>query len=380
MVKKILAVLSLFIFVGCSNGVKKVKVENFDYQKTKLVSYVDDTHNQQIDHAYNVANKHFEYVKNDTGSCSVFNKVSEAPGEEIYLAENYGDRGGTLLGVDVYQKQNGNCVKMQSLKNIQALSIKQVSYHNKLYVNIISGEDEINKSGLWVIDGQNKKLISKFKSMAADFDIDRATGNLYTIEYPEDGKAYFREYNQDDKIINEYVINDEDYAKLFIKDGKIGLVSSKSIGEQDGGELFNYVVTMVPINNFFEDIKNKKYEDVIELETKSDGFTTIEVQGDYIAFYGGDSVACQLSNWKCFKYEANSAELFGGQGYIGISRNGDDGMYLNKFGTYDMEKLLDDAQSYFTRQDGKDIYFQVFDSNSPANSYNKTKTIKYTIK
>lgn len=377
--KKVFLLLILFLCVGCSNGVKKVAVKDFDFKNMKLTSYVDDKHNQKIDKKYSVANKHFEYVENIVGSCSIFNKVNELPNGEIYLTETFTGKRVMDQAIDIYKHQNGRCSKMQSLNNLSSVADQKISYKNKIYVNVMSWKDEINQSGLWVLDSKNKKHISKFRSLAADFDIDRETGNLYTLEFPEDGASYLKEYNQADKMINQYKINDEHYERLFIKDGKINLLGNKVVGKKDDEKLTNYVITTIPIKNFFNDLKNKKYEDVIELETNNEAFNSVEVMNDYIAFYGGnDNVACKISNWQCWKYANSLIELGNGQGYIGINIDAEDdeGMYLNKFGTNEVDKLLDNAQTYFTRQEDRNIYFQVFDINNDGSS----KTIKYTLK
>jgi hypothetical protein len=362
--------------MGCTDSGKKVAVEQFDYEKTTPVAYLNNEINQVIDEKYNVANKHFHYVADVDGQCSMFNKVGEASNEAAYVTSV--SNGQHSLDVNLYLKQDGVCRKVQTLNNVVALSNKQVVYDNRVYLNVISGEDGINKSGLWVLDGKNKKLISKFKTMGADFDIDPLTGTLYSIEHTAGGTSYLRAYNQNDTMLNQYQIEDEEYDKLFIKNGQLSLVLEQEVDKVSGESIFNYIISVIPLNNLFKDLQAQEYKEVIEIEARNSSFSAMQVRNDYMVFYGDSSVVCKTDYSKCVKYPHDIIELFGGQGYIGINGgpSDDEGMYLNKFGTNGVEKLLNQAQSYFTRQEGKDIYFQVFNRDDES----KTKTIKYTIK
>lgn len=375
MVKKLLLILPLLLCVGCTNIGKKIAVEQFDYEKTTPVSYVHDDINQVIDEKYNVANKHFRYVVDVDKQCSMFNKVSGASNESAYITSVSNGKGS--LDVNLYLKEGSICRKIQTLNNVAALSIRQVTYHNRVYLNIISS-DSNDKSGLWVLDNKNKKLLSKFRTMGADFDIDPLTGILYSIEHPDDGASYLRAYNQNDTMVSQYQIKDEEYDKLFIKNSELSLVSEREVGKVSGESIFNYIISTIPLNNLFNDLRAKEYKDVIEIEARNSSFSTMQVKNDYMVFYGDSSIVCKTDYSKCVSYPHDIIELFGGQGYIGINGGpkDDEGMYLNKFDTNGVEKLLTYAQSYFTRQQGKDIYFQVFNRDDES----KTKTIKYTLK
>lgn len=377
MVNKLLLALLLCLGTGCTNSAKKVKVTTFDYKKVNPTAYVNDTYNNKIDKSYNVANNHFSYVDDPDQNCSMFNKINNASSSQTYLKSV--NNGKNLMDVVIYKKADDQCTKLQSLAKVNALSTKHVAYNDRVYLNVISGEDESNKSGLWVLDSKSKKLLSKLKSLSSDFDIDPKTGNLYTIEHLDNGSSYLREYDQYDRKVDQYQISkDEGYSKLFFRDGLLSLVSQKKVGEKNGDTLFNYVITRFSMQKLFDNLKQGKVKDITEIEANNRSFNTVKVINNYLVFYGGSTVICQMIDLQCYKYPNDTVELFEGRGYLGINGGKADpeGMYLHQFGTNGIEKLLNKAQAYFAHQDGQDFYFQVFNDKNNKQS----KTIKYTLK
>lgn len=373
MTKKLFLGLTLFLCVGCSN-IKKVPVAAFDYQKMKPVTYINDSISQQIDKNYHVANNHFEYVSEQGGNCAPSNKISQDPKESTYMVvEPVGDK---LLSVILYEQTKVSCEKRASFNKVSQVSLDNASYHNRIYLNVLAHETNSKQSGLWVVDNKGKKQLSQVKAMTTRFSVDPKTGNLYTIEDIADA-SYVREYDQKDKRINQYQIRDEDYANLFFKDGKISLTSVRYVKSEDGEDLYNYLVTTLPTANFFDNLKNKSYEDVMEIQAESPNAAG-ELKNDLVVFDGNSATTiCKSDYSKCYKYN-NYVEIFGSDGYIGISAQEDDNnvMYLNKFGTSGVEKILNNAEVYATHQNGKNLFFQVFDGRDES----KSRTIKFTLK
>lgn len=371
--KKLFLGLTLFLCVGCSN-IKKIPVTSFDYQKMKPVTYINANISQQIDKNGHVANNHFEYVSEQGGNCDSSNKISQDSKESTYMVVNpVGDK---LLNVSLYEQTKAGCVKSASFNKVSQVSLDNVSYHNRIYLNVLARDEASKQSGLWVIDQEGKKQLSQVKAMTTRFSIDSKTGNLYTIEDLADA-SYVRAYNQKDKRINQYQIRDEGYSNLFFKNGKISLTSARFVKSEAGEDLYNYLITTLSMDDLFTNLQNKSYENMVEIQAESPNAAG-ELKNDLLVFDGNSATTiCKSDYSKCYKYKGY-VEIFGHGGYLGINAQEDDknAMYLNKFGTNGVEKILNNAEVYATHQDGKHLFFQVFDSRDES----KSRTIKFTLK